>query len=92
MAARYLHLRDPRGQRCLARMLLALMEAPECDTSQLGQVAGHGPRMAARTAVRLNKLGLTDYYYRGRTCYHCLLPATEDALLLVVAGPPTPAA
>lgn len=80
-------VRDSRGQLRLARMLLALMEAPECDTGQLGQAAGLGTRMAARAAGRLHELGLTDCYYQGRSRYHRLRPATEDALLLVVAGP-----
>jgi hypothetical protein len=81
------HVGDVRGQLRLARMLLALMEHPERDTTQLAEAAGLGAGMAARAAVRLYRQGLTDCYYRGRTRYHCLLPATEDALLLVVAGP-----
>lgn len=83
-------VRDARAQRRLAQMLLALMETPECATADLAQAAGLGRGMAARAAVRLHRAGLTDCYYRGLTRYHCLLPATEDALLLLVAGPPTP--
>lgn len=80
-------VRDARGQLRLARMLLALMEAPERNTTQLAEAAGLGAGMAARAAVRLYRQGLTDCYYRGRVRYHRLLPATEDALLRVVAGP-----
>lgn len=79
-------VRDPRGSRRLALMLLALMAAPECRTADLTEAAGLGSGMGARAAVRLHQAGLTDCYYRGLTRYHRLRLATEDALLLVVAG------
>lgn len=79
-------VRDARDQLRLARMLLALMEAPECSTAELAAAVGHRQRQAARIAGHLEALGLTESYYRGIPRYHCLLPAAKDALLLVVAG------
>lgn len=79
-------VRDARDQLRLARMLLALLEAPECSTAELAATVGHRQRQAARMAGHLEALGLTESYYRGIPRYHCLLPAAEDALLLVVAG------
>jgi len=87
-------VRDARGQQRLAHMLVALMEQPACHTGELAQVAGLGPRQAARAASRLAALGLTDWAYRGLWRYHWLTRPAEDALLLVVApaAAPGPAA
>lgn len=79
-------LRDPRARLRLGKMLLALMEAPECSSAQLGAAAGQQQRAAARHLAHLYQLGLTDWEYRGLVRYHRLLPAAEDALLRVVAG------
>lgn len=82
-------VRDPRGQRCLGQMLGALMQRPERTTAELAAAGGIGERAAARVAERLAGLGLTTWEYRGRPRYHRLTRAAEDALLPVVAGPPT---
>ena len=84
--------RDSRSRPRQARMLLALLEAPECSTAELAAAAGQPQRAAARTLERLADLGLLDSAYRGVVRYHRLSRAAEDALLLVVAGPPAPAA
>jgi hypothetical protein len=81
-------MRDPRGRSRLTRMLLALMQAPECTTGQLAEAAGLKDRNAARFAVRLGELGITTWEYRSLYRYWRLTRAAEDALLLVVAGPP----
>ncbi len=81
-------VRDPRGQRCLGQMLVALMARPECTTAELAAAGGVRDRAAARVAERLQALGLTESGYRGRSRYHRLARAAEDALLRVVAGPP----
>ena len=80
-------VRDPRGRLRLGRMLLALMQHPERTTGQLGEAAGLPARAAARAAVRLGNLGLTTWEYRSYWRYWRLTRATEDALLVVVAGP-----
>ena len=79
-------VRDARGQLRQGRMLLALMQRPECTTAELAAAAGLPDRAAARVAVRLADLGLTSYEYRSRYRYHRLTRATEDALLAVLAG------
>ena len=85
-------VRDKRGRFRLARMLLALMQHPERTTGELAEAAGLPARAAARMAVRLGAvLDLTTWDYRGLYRYHRLGRAAEDALLLVVAGPPAPA-
>ena len=80
-------VRDSRSQFRLSQMLLALMQHPERTTAQLAVAAGLPERAAARQAVHLNTLGLTTWEYRSLYRYHRLTRATEDALLLVVAGP-----
>ena len=42
--------------------------------------------LAARAMLRLEVLGLTEWFYRTRTRFHRLTRAAEDALLVVVAG------
>ena len=84
-------VRDPRGQRCLGQMLGALMQHPERTTAELAAAGSIGERAAARVAERLADLGLTMWEYRGSPRYHRLTRAAEDALLLVVTGPPAPA-
>ena len=81
--------RDPRGRQRLARMLLALMQAQERTTGQLAEAAGLKDRNAARFAVLLAELDLLTWEYRSYWRYWRLTRAAEDALLLVVAGPPT---
>lgn len=82
-------VRNVRGRLRLGRMLLALMRHSERTTAQLGEAAQVPDRAAARFAVRLSELGLTNWEYRGLYRYHRLSRPTEDALLLVVQGPPT---
>ncbi|MBF9224302.1 hypothetical protein [Hymenobacter ruricola] len=84
-------VRDKRGRLRQTRMLLALMQHPERTTGELGEAAGLPPRAAARVAVRLGRdFDLLDWEYRGLYRYWRLTRATEDALLLVVLGPPQP--
>lgn len=83
-------IRDSRGRLRLSRMLLALMRAPERTTGQLAEAAGLKDRNAARFAVRLGELGIGTWEYRGLYRYWRLTRTAEDALLLVVAGPPQP--
>ena len=78
---------DVRSRTRLGRMLLALMQRPECTTAALGAAAGLPERGAARAAVRLGNLGITTWEYRSLYRYHRLSRAAEDALLVVVAGP-----
>ncbi len=87
-------VRDPRSRPDLVQMLLCLLAQPEASTATLGAAASLGPRMVARHLLRLEKLGLTEWFYRGRTRYHRLTRAAEDALVPVVTGalPPPPAA
>ena len=81
-------VRDPRGRHRLARMVLALMRQPERTTGELATAAGLRERGAARMAVRLGALDIATWEYRGLYRYWRLTPAAEDALLLVVVGPP----
>jgi len=83
-------VRDVRNRRHLGHMLLALMQHPERTTAQLATATGQPERGAARQAVRLRRLGLTTWEYRSLYRFHRLTRAAEDALLLVVTGPPTP--
>ena len=84
------HLRDGRSRLRMGRMLLALVQHPERTTGELGTAAGLPTRAAARVALRLGQLGLTTWEERSIWRYHCLTPTAEDALLLVVVGPPAP--
>ena len=80
-------VRDRRARQRQARMLLALMQQPECATAALAEAAGLGMRGAARTVGQLHTQGLTDWEERGVYRYWRLTRAAEDALLRVVAGP-----
>lgn len=84
------HLRDARSVLRMGRMLRALMQYPERTTGELAEAAGLPAQAAARVAVRLGGLGLTTWESRGLYRYWRLARATEDALLGVVVGPPTP--
>ena len=79
-------VRDRRSRAALTTMLLLLMRQPEAATAALQAATGLGPRMAARAMLRLEALGLTEWFYRGRTRFHRLSRAGEDVLLPVVAG------
>lgn len=81
-------VRDVRSQARLARMLLALMQAPECGHADLRRAAGLTERAAGRTSQRLQQLGLATWEQRSYWRYWRLTRAAEDALLLVVMGPP----
>ena len=81
-------VRNKRGRLRQGRMLLALMQYPERHTAQLAEAAGLPNRAAARVAVRLGEFGLLTWGNRGLYRYWRLTHAAEDALLLVVAGPP----
>ena len=81
-------VRDKRGRLRQRLMLMALMQYPERTTAELAEAAGLPPRAAARVAVRLGEFALTTWEYRSLYRYWRLTPAAEDALLLVVAGPP----
>ena len=83
-------VRDKRGRLRQSLMLLALMQHAERTTGELAEAAGLPARAAARVAVRLGEFGLLTWEYRSLYRYWCLTRATEDALLLVVAGPPAP--
>ncbi len=83
-------VRNIRGRRRQVLGLLALMQHPELETAALAAATGLpllSARSAARLAVQLNAEGLTTWEYRGSYRYHRLTRATEDALLLLVAGP-----
>ncbi|MBO2009026.1 hypothetical protein [Hymenobacter negativus] len=82
------HLRDTRSLLRMGRMVRALMQHPERTTAQLAEAAGLPARAAARVAVRLNGFAITTWEYRGLYRFHRLTRAAEDALLLVVMGPP----
>ena len=82
-------VRDARTHHRMARMLVALMEHPELDTTQLQIAAGLEWRAGSRMAQELFTRGLTLRERRGRFFYHRLTRVAEDALLLVVAGPGT---
>ena len=82
------HVRNKRGRLRQSRMLLALMQYPERHTMQLAAAAGLPARAAARVAVRLGEFGVTIPETRGLYRYWRLTRAAEDALLLVVVGPP----
>ena len=82
-------VRDARTHHRMARMLVALMEHPELDTTQLQIAAGLEWRAGSRMAQELFTRGLTLRERRGRFFYHRLTRTAEDALLLVVAGPGT---
>ena len=84
------HVRDKRGRLRQALMLLALMQHPERYTGALAEAAGLPARAAARVAVRLSEFGLITWEYRSYYRYWRLTRAAEDALLLVVVGPPAP--
>ena len=78
----------------LARALVGLMEYPELGTGELAAAAGLEWRSASRIGLGLAGQGLAgqglgERLRRGRHFFHRLNRATEDALLLVVAGPPT---
>ncbi|MDO7876270.1 hypothetical protein Q5H93_16110 [Hymenobacter sp. ASUV-10] len=82
-------VRNVRARRRQTQALLALMQHPELETLALGRASGPpalADRSAARLAVQLQSLGFTAWEYRGLYRYHRLTRATEDALLLVVAG------
>ena len=81
-------VRNKRGRLRQGLMLLALMRHPERHTAQLAEAAGLPNRAAARVAVRLGEFGLLAWENRGLYRYWRLTRAAEDALLLVVAGPP----
>ncbi|GAB3868024.1 hypothetical protein GCM10028824_11780 [Hymenobacter segetis] len=81
-------VRNKRGRLRQSLMLLALMQHPERHTMQLAEAAGLPIRAAARVAVRLGEFGLATPEERGLYRYWRLTPAAEDALLLVVVGPP----
>ncbi|GAB3577941.1 hypothetical protein [Hymenobacter daeguensis] len=81
-------VRNKRGRLRQGLMLLALMRHAERHTAQLAEAAGLPARAAARVAVRLGEFGLLAWEYRGLYRYWHLTRAAEDALLLVVAGPP----
>lgn len=81
------HMRDGRSCLRMGRMLRALIEHPERTGRELATAAGLPERSAARAAARLSALGLVAWERRSYYQYWRLLPATEDALLLVVAGP-----
>ena len=83
-------VRDVRSRGRLARMLLALMQAPECRPADLRHAAGLTERAAGRSSQRLQQLGLAVCQQRSYYRYWRLTRAAEDALLLVVAGPPGP--
>ena len=89
LLARY-QVRDKRGRLRLGRMLLALMQHPERTTGELAEAAGLPARATARVAVRLGNLEITTWEYRSYYRYWRLTPTAEDALLLVVLGPPAP--
>ncbi|WP_210521082.1 hypothetical protein [Hymenobacter terricola] len=80
-------VRDVRSQGRLGRMLLALMQAPECGHADLRRAAGLTERAAGRSSQRLHQLGLATWEQRSYWRYWRLTRAAEDALLLVVAGP-----
>ena len=71
----------------LARALVGLMEYPELGTGELAAAAGLEWRSASRIGLGLAGQGLGERVRRGRHFFHRLNRATEDALLLVVAGP-----
>lgn len=79
-------VRDRRSRAALATILLLLVRQPEAATATLQAATGLGARMAARATLRLEALGLTEWFYRGRTRFHRLSRAGEDVLLPVVAG------
>ena len=79
-------VRDRRSRAALATMLLLLVRQPEAATAALQAATGLGARMAARAMLRLQALGLTEWFYRSRTRFHRLSRAGEDVLLLVVSG------
>ena len=81
------HLRDGRSWLRMGRMVLALMQHPERHTRQLAEAAGLPGRAALQVAGRLRALQLVAWEDRGLYRYWRLTPATEDALLRVVAGP-----
>ena len=81
-------VRDKRGRLRQGLMLLALMQHPERTTAQLAEAAGLPARAAARVAMRLGEFDLTTWEHRGLYRYWRLTRAAEDALLLVVVGPP----
>ena len=83
-------VRDKRGRLRQGLMLLALMQHPERHTAELAEAAGLPARAAARVAVRLSESGLLTCEYRSYYRYWRLTRAAEDALLLVVVGPPAP--
>jgi len=83
-------VRDKRGRLRQGLMLLALMQHPERTTGELAEAAGLPVRAAARVAVRLGEFDLLTGEYRGLYRYWRLTRAAEDALLLVVMGPPRP--
>ena len=82
-------VRDQRTRQRQSLMLLALMQQPECATAALAEAAGLGMRGAARSVGQLHTQGLVDWEERGVYRYWRLTRAAEDALRLVVAGPPT---
>ena len=80
--------RDGRTSAVQARFLLQLLDHPELTTQQLLKPLGQGERATARMAHTLGDYGLVAYTARAGKRYWRLTPAAEDALLLVVAGPP----
>lgn len=80
--------RSPRARQRLARMLLLLIDHPEVTSAQLQAAAGLGARATSRMAHRLLQTHFIDRERRGPLYYHRLTRQGEDALLLVVAGPP----
>lgn len=83
-------VRDKRGRLRQGLMLLALMQHPERTTAELAEAAGLPARAAARVAVRLGEFDVTTWEHRSLYRYWRLTRAAEDALLLVVMGPPAP--
>lgn len=84
--------RDQRTSAVQAHFLLHLSEQPTLTTQELLKLLGQGERATARMAHTLGDYGLATYTARAGKRYHRLTRAAEDALLLLVLGPPRPAA
>ena len=84
-----LGIRSTHSRQRLAQMLVLLMQYPEVPLPHLQAAAGLGERATSRLAHRLRAAQLVTRTQRGPSHYYRLTQAAEDALLLVVAGPPT---
>jgi hypothetical protein len=80
--------RDRRTAEGQARVLLSLMDHPALCIVELLPLVGLEERATARIALTLQGYGLTAYTPRAGKRYWRLTRAAEDALLLVVTGPP----